>query len=202
MVYPFPPRPENAIEDAFRELARRWTPVLDYAAENDVALAFELHPATDLFDGRTWERFLDRVNGHAAACLNYDPSHLYLQCIDYVEFIDFYAERIRGFHVKDAELRSDGRAGVLSSYETWRDRAGRFRTPGDGEIDFTKVFRALSEYGFDGWAVLEWECPVKTGQQGASEGALFIARQMALASEASVDDELSGLLEEGGPVGG
>ena len=104
-VYPWPQRPDGIIEEAFKELAARWSPLLDLAHDNGQVFAYELHPGSDIYDGATYEMFLDYTNDHPAACLNYDPSHFLLQQLDYIDFIRLYGERIKGFHVKDAEFR-------------------------------------------------------------------------------------------------
>ncbi len=188
MAYPWPQRPPGLIEEAFGELARLWRPLLDMAQDNGVAFTYELHPGSDVYDGATYEMFLDRVEGHPAACINYDPSHFLLQQLDYCEFIRLYADRIRAFHVKDAEFRPTGRVGVYGGYQGWAGRAGRFRSLGDGQVDFRRVFTLLTEAGFRGWAVLEWECCVKSPEQGAREGAPFIARHIIEATEVAFDD--------------
>ena len=187
-LYPWPPRPAGLVETAFAELARRWRPILDLHDELGVDVCFELHPGEDLFDGTTFERFLDNVDGHPRCCINYDPSHFRLQNLDYVGFIDVYHERIKAFHVKDAELRSTPKQGVYSGFADWPDRAGRFRSPGDGDIDFGAIFTQLSVHGYDSWAVLEWECAVKHRDQGAREGAAFIADHMIRVSDTTFDD--------------
>src|SRR5205823_1728157 len=186
--YPWPQRPAGIVEDAFTELARRWLPLLDLAHENGLTFAFEPHPGSDLFDGATYERFLEQTGEHPAACLNYDPSHFVLQQLDYLEFIRLYGEWIRGFHVKDAEFHPTGRVGVYGGYQPWAGRAGRFRSPGDGQVDFKRVFTLLTEAGFTGWAVLEWECCVKSPEQGAREGAPFIARHLIETTNVAFDD--------------
>jgi sugar phosphate isomerase/epimerase len=188
MVYPWPQRPQGPVEEAFREMGARWTPILDMAADNGIAIAYELHPGSDLYDGATYEMFLDEVRQHPAACLLYDPSHFVLQQLDYLQFIEFYGERIKSFHVKDAEFRPSGRVGVYSGYQPWAKRAGRFRSLGDGQVDFKRVFTLLTEKNYDGWAVLEWECCVKSSDQGAKEGAPFIAAQIISATEVAFDD--------------
>ena len=195
MVYPWPQRPEGIIDEAFRELAKRWRPLLDLAHENGLVFTFELHPGSDVFDGATYEMFLDHTDNHPAACLNYDPSHFVLQQLDYVEFIRLYGERIRGFHVKDAEFRPSGRVGVYGGYQPWHKRAGRFRSPGDGQVDFKRVFTLLTEVGFSGWAVLEWECCVKSPEQGAREGAAFISRHIIETTDVAFDDFAGGQTE-------
>jgi len=188
MFYPWPQRPEGLIEEAFRELARRWLPLLDYAHEHGKVFAYELHPGSDVYDGATYEMFLDYTDNHPAACLNYDASHFVLQQLDYLEFIQLYGDRIKGFHVKDAEFRPTGRVGVYGGYQSWSGRAGRFRSLGDGQVDFTRVFSLLTEAGFTGWAVNEWECAVKSPEQGAAEGAPFIAEHIIQATEVAFDD--------------
>jgi sugar phosphate isomerase/epimerase len=188
LAYPWPQRPAGLIEEAFRELAHLWQPLLDLAYEHGIVFTYELHPGSDLFDGATYEMFLARVGDHPAACLNYDPSHFVLQQLDYLEFIRLYGERIKAFHVKDAEFRPSGRVGVYGGYQPWQHRAGRFRSLGDGQVDFARVFSLLTEVGFSGWAVLEWECCLKSPEQGAAEGAPFIARHMIQKSQVAFDD--------------
>lgn len=192
MVYPWPQRPPGIIEEAFRELAKRWRPLLDFAHEHGCVFAFELHPGSDVFDGATYEMFLEHTDEHPAACLNYDPSHFLLQQLDYLDFIKRYGERIRGFHVKDAEFQPSGRVGVYGGYQPWQQRAGRFRSLGDGQVDFKQIFTLLAEAGYDGWAVLEWECCVKSPEQGAREGAEFIARHIIETTDVAFDDFAGG----------
>ncbi len=188
MIYPWPQRPEGLIDEAFGELAKRWKPVLDYAKDKGVTFGYELHPGSDLYDGATYELFLEKTNEHPSACLTYDPSHFLLQQLDYVDFIKRYHDRIRAFHVKDAEFRPDGRVGVYGGYQSWNGRAGRFRSLGDGQVDFKRIFTLLTEYGYDGWAIMEWECCVKSPDQGAREGAPFIADHIIEATEVAFDD--------------
>ncbi len=188
MVYPWPQRPAGLVEEGFAELGRRWRPILDTFEDNGVNVCYELHPGEDLHDGVTFERFLDAVDGHPRANILYDPSHFVLQQMDYLAFIDIYHERIKAFHVKDAEFRPNGKAGVYGSYAGWTERPGRFRSLGDGQIDFTSIFSRLTHHGFEGWAVLEWECAWKHPQQGAAEGAPFIARHMIRKADKAFDD--------------
>lgn len=192
MVYPWPQRPEGLIEEALKELFRRWKPVLDLAQENGVAISYELHPGSDIFDGATFEMFLEISKNHPAACICYDPSHFLLQQLDYLDFIRLYGERIRSFHVKDAEFRPSGRQGVYGGYQSWAKRAGRFRSLGDGQVDFPQVFTLLTEAGYAGWAVLEWECCIKSPEQGAREGAPFINRHLIESTEVAFDDFAGG----------
>ena len=188
LVYPWPQRPAGLVEEGFAELGRRWKPILDVFDECGVDAAYELHPGEDLHDGVTFERFLEAVGNHPRANILYDPSHFVLQQLDYLAFIDIYHDRIKAFHVKDAEFRPNGRAGVYGSYSSWAERPGRFRSLGDGQIDFTGIFTKLTHYGYQGWAVLEWECAYKHPEQGAAEGAPFIARHMIRKADKAFDD--------------
>jgi sugar phosphate isomerase/epimerase len=188
LAYPWPQRPPGLIEEAFKELAKRWRPLLDLARDHGCVFGYELHPGSDLYDGATFEMFLEHTNNHPAAFINYDPSHFLLQQLDYCEFIQIYGERISGFHVKDAEFRPNGRVGVYGGYQSWANRAGRFRSLGDGQVDFKRVFTLMAEQGYEGWAVVEWECCVKSPEQGAAEGAPFVAQHIIETTSQAFDD--------------
>ena len=187
-VYPWPQRPAGLVETGFTELGKRWKPILDAFDEVGVDVCYELHPGEDLHDGITFEMFLDKVGGHKRANILYDPSHFVLQCLDYLQFIDFYHERIKMFHVKDAEFNPTGKQGVYGGFQGWVERAGRFRSLGDGQVDFAGIFSKLSQYNYSGWAVLEWECAIKHPEQGAAEGAPFIADHIIRVTEKAFDD--------------
>ncbi|WP_018633997.1 sugar phosphate isomerase/epimerase family protein [Neomegalonema perideroedes] len=191
-VYPWPQRPAGLVETGFDELARRWRPILDHAEDCGVDVCYEIHPGEDLHDGVTYEMFLERVGNHARACMLYDPSHYVLQCLDYLDNIDIYADRIRMFHVKDAEFNPTGRQGVYGGFQPWVDRAGRFRSLGDGQVDFGAVFSKLTAADFDGWAVVEWECCLKHPEDGAREGADFVRSHIIRVTEKAFDDFADG----------
>lgn len=187
-LYPFPQRPAGLVEEAFDELARRWTPILNAFDEAGVDVCYEIHPGEDLHDGVTYEMFLERVNNHPRANLLYDPSHFVLQQLDYLDYIDIYHERIKMFHVKDAEFNPTGRQGVYGGFQSWINRAGRFRSLGDGQVDFASIFSKMAQYDFGGWAVLEWECAIKHPEDGAREGAEFIKNHIIRVTEHAFDD--------------
>jgi len=197
-LYPWPQRPPGLVETAFAELARRWRPILGAFDEAGVDVCFELHPGEDLHDGVSFERFLDAVGGHPRCNILYDPSHFVLQQLDYLGFIDAYAERIRAFHVKDAEFRPSARQGVYGGYAPWLERAGRFRSLGDGQVDFRQVFSRLAAAGYPGWAVLEWECCLKHPEDGAREGATFIRDHIIRVTDRAFDDFAAGGADQAG----
>lgn len=195
-VYPWPQRPAGLVETAFEELARRWRPILDHAEECGVDVCYEIHPGEDLHDGDSYEMFLDRVGGHPRACMLYDPSHYVLQCLDYLDNLDIYRDRIRMFHVKDAEFNPTGRKGVYGGYQPWVNRAGRFRSLGDGQVDFGAVFSRMAANDFAGWAVVEWECCLKHPEDGAREGAEFVKAHIIRVTDKAFDDFADGGADE------
>ncbi|RYY29509.1 MAG: sugar phosphate isomerase/epimerase [Sphingobacteriaceae bacterium] len=188
MVYPWPQRPAGLVEEGFTELANRWLPILNEFDNCGIDLCYEIHPGEDLHDGVSYEMFLEKVNHHPRACLLYDPSHFVLQCLDYLTYIDIYHERIKMFHVKDAEFNPTGKQGVYGGYQNWIDRAGRFRSLGDGQVNFKSIFSKLAAYDYKGWAVLEWECAIKNQEDGAREGAAFIKNHIIKVTEKAFDD--------------
>jgi sugar phosphate isomerase/epimerase len=191
-LYPWPPRSPGIIEEGFTELAKRWHPLLDAFDDAGVDVGFEIHPGEDVMDGITFEMFLEKLGGHKRCQINYDPSHFVLQQLDYLAFIDIYHERICAFHVKDAEFNPTGRQGVYSGFQNWTQRAGRFRSLGDGQVDFAAIFSKLSQYNYDSWAVLEWECCLKSSDQGAAEGAPFIQSHIIQTTGKAFDDFAAG----------
>lgn len=195
-MYPWPQRPAGLVETAFKELAARWMPILNAFDAAGVDLCYEIHPGEDIHDGITFERFLEATDEHPRVNILYDPSHYVLQQLDYLEFIDIYHEYIKMFHVKDAEFNPTGRGGVYGGYESWINRPGRFRSLGDGQVDFAGIFSKLSQYDYDGWAVLEWECCIKSPEQGAREGAMFIEDHIIQVTEKAFDDFAGGAADE------
>ncbi len=191
-MYPWPQRPAGLVEEGFKELARRWRPILDHYEDEGVDVCYEIHPGEDLHDGITFEMFLEQVDNHPRCNILYDPSHFILQQLDYLDFIDIYKDRIRMFHVKDAEFRPNGRSGVYGGYQGWVDRPGRFRSLGDGQIDFGAIFAKMAANDFDGWAVVEWECALKHNQDGAREGAQFVKDHIIRVTDKAFDDFAGG----------
>lgn len=188
MIYPWPQRPKGIVKLGFEELASRWLPILHYYEDLGIDLCYELHPGEDLHDGITFERFLTSAGNHPRAKILYDPSHFILQQLNYLGFIDYYHEHIKMFHVKDAEFNPTGKSGVYGGYQEWIDRPGRFRSLGDGQIDFSGIFSKLAQYNYTGWAVLEWECCIKSSEQGAKEGAPFIKKHLIEVTHKAFDD--------------
>ncbi|MDP6653883.1 MAG: sugar phosphate isomerase/epimerase [Gammaproteobacteria bacterium] len=190
--YPWPQRPAGLVEIAFDELAKRWLPILDAFDANGVDIGFEIHPGEDLHDGISFEMFLERVNNHTRCNILFDPSHFVLQQLDYLGFMDEYRDRIKLIHIKDAEFNPTAKQGVYGGYQSWVDRAGRFRSLGDGQVDFRSIFSKLATHDFQGWAVLEWECCLKHQEDGARQGAAFISEHIIRVADKAFDDFADG----------
>ena len=195
-MYPWPQRPAGLVETAFKALADRWVPILNLFDDKGIDVCYEIHPGEDLHDGITFEKFLEATGNHSRVNILYDPSHFVLQQLDYLSFIDIYHQFIKMFHVKDAEFNPTGRSGVYGGYQDWVNRPGRFRSLGDGKVNFKSIFTKLSQYNYDGWAVLEWECCIKDGEQGAKEGAKFIRDHIIQVTERVFDDFAGGGSDE------
>ncbi|HLZ61357.1 MAG TPA: sugar phosphate isomerase/epimerase family protein [Ktedonosporobacter sp.] len=195
-MYPWPQRPQGLVEMGFKELAQRWQPILNVAEEYGVDLAYEIHPGEDLHDGITFERFLAATGNHPRVHILYDPSHFVLQHLDYIGYLDYYKDHIKAFHVKDAEFNISPRSGVYAGYQDWKERPGRFRSLGDGQVDFKKVFSKLTQIGYASWAVLEWECCIKDSVQGAREGAPFIKSMLIDTPTKAFDDFAGGASDD------
>lgn len=186
--YAWPQRPPGLVEKGFQELANRWLPILNHFDEQGVDVCYEVHPGEDLHDGVTFEMFYEATGQHKRVNLLYDPSHFVLQQLDYLTYIDHYHDFIKMFHVKDAEFNPNGKSGAYGGFQDWVNRPGRFRSIGDGQVDFQSIFSKLTQYGYDGWAVLEWECCIKSPEQGAREGAEYISQFIIEATQKTFDD--------------
>ena len=141
-----------------------------------------------MFDGETFELFLDKVGGHRRCNINYDASHFIKQGLDYLGFIDVYHERIKAFHVKDAEFNPTARQGYFGGYKGWLERAARDRSLGDGQVDFKGIFSKFAAHDFAGWAVYEWECCLQHPEAAARKGAQFITDHIIGVTDRVFDD--------------
>jgi sugar phosphate isomerase/epimerase len=102
-----------------------------------------------------WTQIFDAVPSKAIG-LEFDPSHLLWQFIDYPRAMYEFADRIYAFHAKDTQIN----AGVLDRTGTAGPGWWKFRIPGYGDVDWKVVFRILTEIGFSGDMIIEHEDPV------------------------------------------
>ncbi len=107
-----------------------------------------------------WDMLFDAVDSPALG-IEYDPSHLHFQMMDYVGLVHEYGEKIFHVHAKDTEIFWDKlRENGIFSSGWWR-----FRVPGWGEIDWTKFISALQDVGYEGGIAIEHEDPVYSGDR-------------------------------------
>ncbi|MFN2134531.1 MAG: sugar phosphate isomerase/epimerase family protein [Candidatus Promineifilaceae bacterium] len=175
----FPPVPPSMIEDGYTDFAERWTPILDVYADEGVQYALEVHPSEIAYDFWTTKRALEAIDYHKAFGINYDPSHLYWQFVDPVEFLYEYADKIFHVHVKESIRLLNGRNGILASHLPFGNphRGWDFVSPGRGGVPFERIFRALNDIGYDGPLSIEWEDTGMNREQGAPE-ALAMTRRL------------------------
>ena len=171
LLYDFPPTPRDMIEKGYEQFAERWNPILDVFGECGVRFALEVHPTEIAFDIYSTHKALEAIDGREEFGFNFDPSHLLWQCVDPVEFIREFPDRIYHVHIKDAITTLDGRTGILASHLDWNDhrRGWNFRSPGRGAVDFEEIIRALNDIGYSGPLSVEWEDVGMDREQGARE---------------------------------
>ena len=186
----FPPVPEEMIENGYKEFADRWNPILDVFDEVGVKFALEVHPSEIAYDTWTTHRTLEAIGHREAFGINYDPSHLYWQMVDPVDFLYEFPDRIYHMHIKESKRVLNGRNGILGSHLYFGDhrRGWDFVSPGRGGVPFEPVFRALNSIGYEGPLSVEWEDNGMNRDQGAPE-ALALARSLDLTpSDVAFDD--------------
>ena len=114
--------------------------------------------------------------------LLFDTGHFYYCGVDPAKMCRKYINRIRHVHLKD--VRTGVVAEVKEKDMSFLDgvRAGTFTVPGDGDYDFTDVFRILDEGGYEGWLLVEAEQdPARANPlEYAIKARKYIARQTGL----------------------
>lgn len=177
MLYSFPAVSPEQIEAGYAEFARRWRPILDEYQQLGIRFALEVHPTEIAFDTVSAQRALQAVDNHPAFGFNYDPSHLGYQNVDYVDFLDTFAERIYHVHMKDVWWSdTPRRCGIFGGHTAFGDprRSWDFRSMGRGCINFEEIIRALNRIGYDGPLSVEWEDSGMDREMGAAESCRYV----------------------------
>ncbi len=179
LLYSFPPNAPEMIEAGFADFAARWNPILDVFDEVGVRFGLEVHPTEIAFDITSARRALAAVEHRPAFGFNYDPSHFGYQGVDYVAFIDAFADRIYHAHMKDVWWSDRPMAaGVFGGHAEFghADRYWDFRSIGRGKIDFEEIIRALNRAGYAGPLSIEWEDGGMDREHGAREACAYMKR--------------------------
>ena len=177
LLYSFPPANPGDIAAGFKEVADRFKPILDAYQANGLRFALEVHPTEIAFDISSTQTMLEALDYHPAFGFNYDPSHLGYQGVDYVAFLDAFAERIFHVHMKDVWWSDvPTRAGVFGGHLPFghHDRFWDFRSMGHGKINFEEIIRALNRINYQGPLSVEWEDNGMDREHGAAESLRFV----------------------------
>ena len=143
------------------DCAAVFPPLVEYAADKGIKIALENWYATCLQGLAQFDRMFEAVP-HESFGLNFDPSHLMWQGIDYVGAVERYAKRIFHTHAKDTEVRDDKLAYLGNQMGGW----WRYVVPGFGRVKWGEYIAALRRVGYDGVLSIEHE----DGAIGTEEG--------------------------------
>jgi sugar phosphate isomerase/epimerase len=177
-LYFFPPTSQQAVDDGYRDFARRWLPILDAFKASGVRFALEVHPTEIAYDIFSMKRALAAVDDHPSFGINFDPSHLIHQFVDPVLFLEEFPERIFHVHVKDVKVRLNGKTSILSSHLAFGDpnRGWDFVSPGHGDINWDEIIRKLNQINYAGPLSIEWEDSGMEREWGAQDALGFIQK--------------------------
>ncbi|OGI95208.1 AP endonuclease [Candidatus Nomurabacteria bacterium RIFCSPLOWO2_01_FULL_42_17] len=191
LMYSFPPVPKSMIKDGFDDFARRFGPILDVCEECNVNFGLEVHPTEIAFDIASFRTALSAVGKHRRFGINYDPSHLGYQRVDYVRFIYEFADRIFHVHMKDVIWREKAEAGVFGGHTEFHNpiRAWDFKSLGHGNVDFRSIIRALNYIKYTGPLSVEWEDGGMDREHGARESAEFLKKLDFSTSDIVFDEQ-------------
>lgn len=156
-------------KDRFKTIAEdckpAFTPLLKYAADKGIKVCLENWFATNIQNLPHFEAMFEAVPAENFG-LNYDPSHLVHQEIDYLKAVDVFKERIFHTHAKDTEIRYDQRAWIGVLNPGW----WRYVIPGFGLIDWGIYIARLRRAGYDGVLSIEHEDGTLGREQGMEKG--------------------------------
>ncbi len=155
----------SSVEDNFKRFKKVWPGIVKYAEKRGLKIGIENCPmffTDDEWPGgknlasspAIWRRMFDEIPS-ANFGLNYDPSHLVWQFIDYIKPIYEFKDRIFHVHIKDAKVLRDqlNNVGILATPLSFH----RPKLPGLGDVDWGKFFSALTDIGYNGAACVEVE---------------------------------------------
>ena len=131
------------------------TEVADYVAAQGLRFAYHHHLGTVVETGEDIERFLESTGPSVG--LTVDTGHASLAGVDPVALIQAHSQRVAHVHCKD--IRREAFDNIKSAGGSFLHGVldGMFTVPGDGDLDFGKVMRALAAVGYGGWIIVEAE---------------------------------------------
>jgi sugar phosphate isomerase/epimerase len=138
-----------------------WRGLADYASDKGVKIAFENWYRTLLENLEHWRICFEEI-GRDNVGLNFDPSHLFWQGIDYLAAVDMFKDRIFHTHAKDTEVKQE----KLKILGCRNDGWWRYVIPGYGGIDWGAYVSRLRGIRYEGVLSIEHE----DGTFGVEEG--------------------------------
>jgi sugar phosphate isomerase/epimerase len=157
--------PARSLEDNWRVFDERWPGIVRHAEGEGVRIGIENCPmffTQDEWPGgknlavspRNWREMFRRIPSRALG-LNYDPSHLVWQQMDYVAPLAEFAGRIYHVHAKDVHVdrRRLDEVGILAAPLEYHSP----KLPGLGDIDWGLFLSALGRAGYSGSVCVEVE---------------------------------------------
>lgn len=153
-----------------QDCSQVFPPVLEYAGERGVKIALENWFETNLQGLEHWKCLFETVP-HENFGLNFDPSHLIWQGIDYIAAVHHFGKRIFHTHAKDTEIREDKLRWLGNQARGW----WRYVIPGFGAVRWGEYIGALRAVGYDGVLSIEHE----DGAFGREEGFLAAKRYLS-----------------------
>ncbi|HEV2473187.1 MAG TPA: sugar phosphate isomerase/epimerase, partial [Chthonomonadales bacterium] len=156
------------------DCAEVFPPILEYAAGKGIKLAFENWTATNIQHLGHWKRIFE-VLPQTNVGLNFDPSHLYWQDIDYIKAVEKFADRIFHSHAKDTEVNDSKRSWIGNQDSGW----WRYVIPGFGRIQWGEYIAALRRNGYNGVLSIEHEDEAVEREEGFLIGKKFLERFIA-----------------------
>jgi sugar phosphate isomerase/epimerase len=162
--------PDKDLDENIKLFKEIFTEVAKIAEDKGVKIAFENWPGLGAyppiksvnfgFHPNAWQKMFDAVPSKALG-LEFDPSHLVWQNIDYIAQVKLFGSRIYHVHLKDTEIFE----GTLAEVGIFGRGWWRYRIPGFGIVNWAEFISALREVGFDGGCAIEHEDPVFSGER-------------------------------------
>ncbi len=182
----------KSVEANWPAFLKRWPPIVKYAEDHGVRIGIENCPmlfTDDEWPGgknlahspAVWRRMFEAIPSKSFG-LNYDPSHLVWQGIDYVRPVEEFADRIFHVHAKDARV-DGGRlddVGILALPPQYHTP----KLPGLGDVDWGRLFSTLTDVGYDGPVCIEvedraYEGPKKKREEALRQSAAYLRQFIA-----------------------
>ena len=174
---------KSSVEDNFKRFRKVWPGIIKYAEKRKIKIGIENCPmffSNDEWPGgknlasspAIWRRMFKEIPSKYFG-LNYDPSHLVWQFMDYIKPIYEFKKRIFHVHIKDAKLMRENLddVGILATPLSFHSP----KLPGLGDVDWGRFFSALTDIGYNGAACVEVE-------DRSYEGSLKMRKQSLIQS--------------------